>query len=71
MGMYSRLIRYNQNVVDSLRSIRMSMEKKANEKLIADLKPYTDDQVYNAYENWSSSEDYPDEILIPLWIEEE
>lgn len=66
--MSNRHPRYNQGIVDNLRSIRISLGKEENELLIKQLSSATDDEVYNAYELWSTSVDYPDETLIPEWI---
>lgn len=30
---------------------------------------FTDDEIYNAYENWATSEDFPDETKVREWIE--
>lgn len=34
----------------------------------AKLNGYTEAQILDAYDNWSTSEDYPDESKMPEWL---
>ncbi len=56
-GVHGRRPRYLQQIVDNLRSSQPN------------LKDFTDDQIYNAYEDWSCSVDHPDEELIAAWVD--